>query len=246
MRPQNGFVRRREILATMAALLPRSAWSRTPTSGRASMAHVVLLGDSVFDNAAYVGGGPDVVQQLRTVLPGDWQATLLAVDGNVIADVTRQLERLPGSASHLVVSVGGNDALGMSGVLERATQSVGGALSLLAEVRERFRAEYRAMLDAVQAATRPAALCTIYDPRYPDPQRRLLAGTALTLLNDVITREAFSRDLSLLDLRVLCGQDADFANPIEPSVQGGQKIAQAIAAFCHAGPDSRSSRIFTR
>ncbi|MGT2478762.1 hypothetical protein ACU4GR_07525 (plasmid) [Methylobacterium oryzae CBMB20] len=102
------------------------------------------------------------------------------------------------------------------------------------------------MLDAVQATTRPTALCTIYDPRYPDPQRRRLAGTALTLLNDVITREAFARRLTLLDLRVLCGADADFANPIEPSVQGGQKIAQAIAAFLHAQPESRSSRVFAR
>ncbi len=246
MTPQNGFVRRREILATMVALLPRSARSRTPTPGRASMAHVVLLGDSVFDNAAYVGRGPEVVQQLRTVLPGGWQATLLAVDGNVIADVARQLERLPVSTSHLVVSVGGNDALRMSGVLERATGSVGGALDLLAEVRERFQAAYRDMLDAVQATTRPTALCTIYDPRYPDPQRRRLAAAALTLLNDVITREAFARGLSLLDLRVLCGEDTDFANPIEPSVQGGQKIAQAIASFLHVQPESRSSRVFAR
>jgi hypothetical protein len=246
MRQQNGFVRRREILATMAALLPRRTRSKTFTPGGASMAHVVLIGDSVFDNAVYVGRGPDVVQQLRTVLPGDWQATLLAVDGNVIADVPRQLRRLPESASHLVLSVGGNDALRMSGVLEHATQSVGGALSLLADVRERFQAEYRAMLDAVQAAARPAALCTIYDPRYPDPQRRRLAGTALTLLNDVITREAFARGLSLLDLRVLCGEDSDFANPIEPSIQGGQKIAQAVAAFLHARHESRSSRVFAR
>src|SRR5690349_5483722 len=31
--------------------------------------HVVLLGDSIFDNAAYVGGGPDVITQLRAALP---------------------------------------------------------------------------------------------------------------------------------------------------------------------------------
>ncbi|WP_167858623.1 hypothetical protein [Methylobacterium nonmethylotrophicum] len=36
---------------------------------------------------------------------------------------------------------------------------------------------------------------------------------------------------ALLDLRVVCGADADFANPIEPSVQGGEKIAAAVAAF---------------
>ena len=31
----------------------------------AAVGHVVLLGDSVFDNAAYVAGAPDVVRQVR-------------------------------------------------------------------------------------------------------------------------------------------------------------------------------------
>lgn len=243
---RNGPIGRRSLLAGLVATLPLRARSRTLTSGETSMPHVVLLGDSVFDNAVYVGGGPDVVQQLRTMLPDGWQATLLAVDGNVIADVPRQLGRLPGNATHLVVSVGGNDALRASGVLERATRSVAEGLGLLAEVRERFQAEYRAMLDAIQATARPAALCTIYDPRYPDPQRRRLAGAALTLLNDVVTREAFTRGFSLIDLRVLCGEDADFANPIEPSVQGGQKMAGAIAAFLDAQSEARGSRVFAR
>jgi hypothetical protein len=30
---------------------------------------------------------------------------------------------------------------------------------------------------------------------------------------------------------VICNEDADFANPIEPSVHGGEKIARAILAF---------------
>jgi hypothetical protein len=47
------------------------------------MGHVVLLGDSIFDNAAYVRGGPDVVKQLRAKLPLDWRASLVAVDGAV-------------------------------------------------------------------------------------------------------------------------------------------------------------------
>lgn len=210
------------------------------------MPHVILLGDSVFDNAAYVSGGPDVVQQLRAVLPAGQHASLLAVDGSVIVDVPHQLARCPEDASHLVVSVGGNDALRASAVLERAARSVAEALALLIEVQERFRAEYSAMLDAVQATRRQAAICTIYDPRYPDPQGRRLTGAALSLLNDVITREAFARGLSLIDLRVLCSEDADFANPIEPSVQGGRKIAKAVAAFLQARPEHDGSSVFAR
>ncbi|HEY1387763.1 MAG TPA: GDSL-type esterase/lipase family protein, partial [Ktedonobacterales bacterium] len=77
------------------------------------MPHVVLLGDSIFDNQSYVQRGePDVIRQLRAHLPADWEATLLAVDGNVTADIRRQLAHLPTDATHLVISVGGNDALG--------------------------------------------------------------------------------------------------------------------------------------
>jgi hypothetical protein len=51
------------------------AWGLKPSStwkGDTPMGHLVLLGDSVFDNAAYVGGGPDVVAQLRARLPTGW------------------------------------------------------------------------------------------------------------------------------------------------------------------------------
>jgi hypothetical protein len=96
------------------------------------MSHVVLLGDSIFDNASYVGGGPDVVKQLRDRLPSDWRATLRAVDGNVTRDVERQLSQLPRDTSHLVVSVGGNDALGYASILEAGARSVAEAVERLA------------------------------------------------------------------------------------------------------------------
>ena len=74
------------------------------------MRHVVLLGDSVFDNGANVGGGPAVLHQLQSIVPADWQCTLSAVDGALTTDVKVQLRRIPSDATHLVVSAGGNDA----------------------------------------------------------------------------------------------------------------------------------------
>jgi hypothetical protein len=75
------------------------------------MHHLVLLGDSIVDHAAYVAGGPEVRAQLKEGLPHDWRVMLVAVDGDRTQDVVADLERLPRDASHLVVSVGGNDAL---------------------------------------------------------------------------------------------------------------------------------------
>ena len=33
------------------------------------MSHLILLGDSIFDNAADTKGGPDIVMQLNDLLP---------------------------------------------------------------------------------------------------------------------------------------------------------------------------------
>ena len=199
------------------------------------MTHIVLLGDSIFDNAAYVAGGPDVVSQLRELLPSGARATLNALDGSVIADLPQQLQALPSDASHLVVSVGGNDALGEAGLLERKVTSMAEALDLVTEVRERFRSAYARMLDEVSQRRLPLAVCTIYEARFPEPITRRLAATALTALNDAITREAFARNVDCIDLRILCDDDRDFANPIEPSVHGGAKIARAIRSFAATG-----------
>ena len=74
--------------------------------------HLVLLGDSIFDNGPYVPTENDTTSsQLRRALAKDWQVSLLAVDGHLTRDVERQLPELPADATHLIVSAGGNDAL---------------------------------------------------------------------------------------------------------------------------------------
>jgi lysophospholipase L1-like esterase len=225
--------RRGFLIAGTAALscAPTAAFGQ----GQTPMTHIVLLGDSIFDNAAYVAGGPDVVRQLREILPAGWRATLNARDGAVIADLPQQLKTLPSDATHLVVSLGGNDALSESGLLDRKVTSMAEALELITAVRARFRSAYAGMLDQVLQQRLPLAVCTIYEARFPEPVTRRLAATALTAINDTITREAFARNLDCIDLRILCDDDRDFANPIEPSVHGGAKIAKAILTFATSG-----------
>jgi hypothetical protein len=189
--------------------------------------HIVLLGDSIFDNAAYVRGGADVVAHLRRMLPAGWSASLMAVDGAVIRDVPRQLGRVPADATHLVVSAGGNDALGHSGLLDRRASSSAQVLGWLADAAAAFEQDYRRMLSDVLARGLPLTVCTIYNGNL-GPEVHRLAATALTVFNDVILRLATEQVLSVIELRLVCADAADYANPIEPSVRGGEKIAQAI------------------
>ncbi len=192
------------------------------------MHHIVLLGDSILDNGAYVDGGPDVIKHLRSLLPEHWQATLLAVDGSVTTDVIDQIAEIPASATHLIVSVGGNDGLSRADVLQRPADSVGAAVDQLAALRAEFCRNYRRMLAGLLALRKALAVCTVYDPNFLDPLMQRLTTTALNIFNDCILREAIAHGLPVLDLRLLCTEPGDYANEIEPGVRGGRKIAAGI------------------
>jgi hypothetical protein len=204
--------------------------------------HLVLLGDSIFDNARYVPDRPPVIEQVRRSLPDGWRATLLAVDGHVASDVQRQLTRLPADASHLVVSIGGNDALGESGILRETVGTVGEALALLHEALVQFGSDYQEMLKKVLALARPTTVCTVYDSI---PGIEPEARTALGGFNEVILRTAFLACLPVIDLRLVCIQTSDYSplSPIEPSVTGGAKIARTIAEVMNEHDFSRPRSI---
>ena len=192
------------------------------------MSHVVLLGDSIFDNASYVPGGPAVIDQLREALPSDWRATMLAVDGAVTQGVASQLRRLPADATHLFVSVGGNDALRYGGMLDEIHRPAGEVFTALTEMQQGFRHQYKEMLRALSALAKPTAVCTVYDAV---PGLVSEAVTLLSLFNDIVVREAARERLPVIDLRHVCDDPRDYSSisPIEPSQQGGLKIAKRVA-----------------
>jgi hypothetical protein len=129
--------------------------------------HVVLLGDSIFDNAAYVPRGCDVSTHLRAVVRDSASVTMLAVDGAVIDDVHMQLRSVPRDASRLVLSVGGNDALRYAHLLDDATHSGPRLLKEFAAGVSGFDARYRRLLGALASLGLPAFACTIYEGNLP-------------------------------------------------------------------------------
>ena len=203
------------------------------------------MGDSVFDNVAYVAGAPDVVRQVRQQLPQGSKATLGAVDGSMTREVHQQLRRGPEDATHLVISVGGNDALGSSDFLGAPARSTTEALSGLADIGDEFERRYRAVLTEALTHGLPTAICTVYYPRFPDATLQKVAVAGLTVFNDSIVRAAFVHGIPLLDLRFFCNEGGDYPNPIEPSARGGQKIARAIVEFVERGPTSGRTEVFT-
>ena len=209
-------------------------------SGQYLPDQIVLLGDSIFDNAPYVASGDSVCEQLQekfnntssfnSLTP---QVELLAVDGNVMANIPSQILRAQPkgnySQRYAFLSCAGNDLLGYnaSGLLSAQADTVSGALETIYKVREHFRKSYKTMLNAAQQQFESLTICTVYDavPNLSNAER-----VALGIFNEVILHEASERKLPVIDLRTLCIQAEDYAevSPIEPSKQGAEKIAQAI------------------
>jgi hypothetical protein len=192
------------------------------------MQHIVLLGDSILDNAAYVPLNLDVINILRNRLPVGWKATLLARDGSMINDVAYQLKQLPEDASLLVLSVGGNDALSHGHILSERANSVSEVLLMLAEIQNEFRNNYQTMLKNVLSFKLPTLICTIYYPRFPDLRVQKMSELALSIFNDCIITEAIRSGSRLIDLRMIFNEHKDYATPIEPSESGGRKLTDAI------------------
>lgn len=192
------------------------------------MKHIILLGDSILDNKAYVGEGLDVVAHLRQQMLGEGTATLCAIDGSMVENVRQQTLNLPDDATHLFVSVGGNNAIMNADVLQMEVSSSADVFDRLADLASAFEFQYREMLQAVLSLGKPTAVCTVYYPRIPEEFAQKIAVAALTTFNDVIIRQAFLAGVPLIDLRIVCSEESDYANQIEPSEAGGEKIARTI------------------
>jgi len=206
------------------------------------MPHIVLLGDSIFDNLTYVGPDPDVATQLRETVPAEWKVSLGAVDGAVTSHVIGQLDDLPNDATHLVLSVGGNDLLGCAGDLLRTPVAVSSEVFLLlARVVGAFESMYRRVVDECLETGLPLVVCTIYNGNFADEEFQTMARVAVAVFDDAILRIAREKCLQAIDLRLICALPEDYANPIEPSAIGGEKIVSAIwrTISCDEGRSSK-------
>jgi len=176
-----------------------------------------------------------VLSQVRDALPPEWSASLLAVDGATTENIPDQMLRLPEACTHLVLSVGGNNALTEASRLGFSFFNIGDesssmTLDSLADISGIFEAQYRAALAACLRPALPLSVCTIYNGCFPVASYQRIASLALAIFNDVIIRVAIERCLPVIDLRFICSAPEDYANPIEPSSIGGAKIAAAIVA----------------
>ena len=208
------------------------------------MPRVVLLGDSILDNAPYTVPHPDTTAHLSRKLGSGWSVERLAEDGAIMSDIGGQLSRLEGRAEVAVLSIGGNDLIAHIGVLDRPASRSSEVLRDLASIAEAFTSSYQAVAAAVADRAERVILCTVYEVQLEPVPYAKLARVPLAVLNDRIVRTGTRLRLDVLELRSVCTEPADFVLQIEPSAKGAEKIASAIAeAVVSFGPRA-GTRVF--
>ena len=194
--------------------------------------HVSLLGDSIIDNKVYVGEGELSVTEHLQRNPSSY-FTMIAVDGDTTKDVLdNQLDNLKESVSHIVLSIGGNDLLQNLHLLQDETSGMKFALEKCSELISEIQENYIKILEHLSQYDAKVLLCTVYEG---DLESDLLlakydkAGQVmLKMHNDTVYYLASKFEVDVLELRNIFTNKEDYANPIEPSHIGGEKLPKAI------------------
>jgi len=192
---------------------------------------VSLIGDSVFDNSVYIAPDElDTIGHLKQLLRDD-DCELLAVDGSITSEVTlHQLPRIDRESDWIVVSSGGNDALSYSYLLDDLAESV---LDDMFAAKKKFHEDYSNLLSGLMDFDAQVIVCTVYSGAFDEQRYRRKAAAAISVFNDTIYRLANRRGLPVIELRSIFTSVDDYANPIEPSTIGSEKLARAIVDQIH-------------
>ena len=227
---------------------------------------ILLLGDSIIDNKSYVLDGElDVTAHLKKLYSDQPDVFIInnAVDGDTMYNIeynhldTPEVEE----ASHIIVSIGGNDLLHNISFLQTTSElskvmgkdaRIGkwGARELnptrnkvfeetYFEIIQPFTKQYETIVANLSNHRAKLLLCTVYEGDLVDSDEfsdvNNSSKTMVSLFNDIVYRTANKYSTDVLELREIFVRSEDYANPIEPSHIGGGKLAKAMQRWVDNG-----------
>lgn len=186
--------------------------------------HLVLMGDALQN----IDLGPGPKEEALMPRPRNpWKLTVLQA-----GDLLRSgpIRVVPREASHIVICVEGGWAIEASGLLSAEVRSIREALESLSAAANEFERIVAGMIVSAQETRLPTVVCTMVPSRYAKPDRQGVMSTALAIFNDRIVARAFAARLPIVEMRLVCDEDEDFASATLLSHGGVRKAANIIRA----------------
>ena len=177
---------------------------------------LVMLGDSILKNNAYVAETESVEYLLKARLAKGAELSFLAQDDALIADIEAQVANI-GPGAKVFISIGGNDIL---------KHIQGGTISQ-PTLKQTFDA-YKACIQSILEKHKPQSIhmLNLYFPTSPfiTPYHEYIRQWNSLLANFAKT----SPILHLFELDALCSESSDFVSIVEPSPSCSKKIVDKI------------------
>lgn len=194
------------------------AYFKSLKEGLTNNKTIILMGDSILNNANYVSSGNSVYDILTKKLNN---IITVATDGATINDLYLQLDKitidLNNTNTYIFISAGGND------ILNSSKELTNNDVNLLFDKYMYFLKTLRAKLDNVKIN-----ILNLYLPSNPRYQSY---KTSIEQWNKLINQYSnkIGETYNVLDLYELLRSPDDFVYDIEPSETGSNKIANLIA-----------------
>ena len=199
------------------------------------MTSITLLGDSIIDNKTYVQQQEySVLEHLNSLSKNEFLQ--IAYDGDTTVNVLeRQLQSQEvAKSSHLVLSIGGNDLLqNILFLHDGPIENINKALpDVHKQILKPLEQRFETIVEKLSSHRANLLLCTVYegDLGRTDEFRDVLDSSKIMVssFNDTVYKTASKYNADVLELRHIFTSPEDYANPIEPSHVGGERLAQAI------------------
>ncbi len=176
--------------------------------------HIILIGDSILNNAAYVKQGGSVTDYIQTKTQN---VLNFAVDNATISETHQQLDKLDqnlnDSSNNLFISAGGNNILN-----SKAYLNING-------IGELFK-QYNRLITSVKTRL-PNVNIYVLNLYYPINPKYKLYRPVIDKWNKLI-QDNTKLGYKIIQTNKLLVSADDFIYDIEPSAKGANKIANAI------------------
>ena len=180
---------------------------------------IFLLGDSVLNNSKYVSNNESVYEYVKQKNTNTY---LYAKDDSTIVDLYTQLNNIPSDITEeeekntsVVISIGGNDILKMT-TTDSSTK-----------VNELFQ-KYMDFLSSLRSkfpSIKQIVLLSLY---YPPKSMYHKYYPYIDKWNQLLEENSFKMDYKIIQTNKIMTNTEDFIFDIEPSVKGGEKIANIL------------------
>ena len=185
---------------------------------------IILLGDSIFQNDAYVSDGKSIDKVLIERTNG--KTISLAIDHSKIVDVYDQVLKIPldlnTPSTTIFLSAGGND------ILTHYVDQDGDTTNT--NILGSMFSSYKNLIKSIKNKL-PDANLVLLDIYYPENLTYKQYHPIIKEWNEMIYNyagESKNNITSVLKISEILTQSDDFTLGIEPSSKGGQKLVEAI------------------